>query len=76
LPEARLITNADVKRWMDEDEQGIALLDVSVLVPLFCEDHVHHEASDWFADNAADLRIPPAAARGVARAALEVITPE
>ena len=34
--------------------KGIALLDVSVLVPLFCEDHVHHEAAhDWFADNAA-----------------------
>lgn len=30
----------------------IALLDVSVLVPLFDDGHVHHEvAHDWFADN-------------------------
>ena len=33
---------------------GAALLDVSVLVALFCEGHIHHEvAHDWFADNAA-----------------------
>ena len=31
---------------------GVALLDVNLLVALFDPDHVHHElAHDWFADN-------------------------
>lgn len=31
---------------------GIALLDVSLLIALFDSDHVHHEAAhDWFADH-------------------------
>jgi toxin-antitoxin system PIN domain toxin len=33
----------------------VALLDVNVLVALFCADHVHHElAHDWFADHRRD----------------------
>jgi hypothetical protein len=31
---------------------GVALLDVSLLIALFDSDHVHHEAAhDWFADH-------------------------
>ncbi len=34
---------------------GVALLDVSLLIALFDSDHVHHEAAhDWFADHHAN----------------------
>ena len=33
----------------------VALLDVNLLIALFCPEHVHHElAHDWFADHRAD----------------------